>query len=653
MKNKKVHALSKFLALILVFAMATQTALACTTIIIGKDKTADGSVLLAHSEELGDSPQHLVVVPRVTHAAGDVYVSYSGAKVPQPAETYAYIASTIFDKDYYPGDFTTGINEYQVSVANNMSWTRGIPEETAWDVVPGGLFWTEFTQLVLERCKTAREGVELMGQLCEKYHLSCDPGTMYGIADPTEGWFIEIARDGQWIAQRVPDDGFSMRANSYRIGAVDLNSPDILHSPEMVKYATDKGWYDPSKDGAFSFADVYGDPANQKDTYNTLRHDMVGKMLTADGQITPKNLIDILRSAYEGTEYYKADPASGSPFHTDIRTISRTNTEVTCVAQLRSFLPKEIGGVMWWSLCTSKTSPYVPWYLGTQSFPTEYTKGTIADQTDSAYWVFDALRKYVDANYARTINKVTDTWAPFEAAEFSKQADLEAAALKIYKESGAAAAAKYLNDYSNAQGETAYKTGQELLASLKADATKYFSDIADKNWAITAINALYEKKAISGVADKTFAPDSTMTRADFMVMLVKALGLTADVTDNFADVSKSAYYYDSVGIAKALGIASGNEAGIFAPTAPLTREDMTVFLAKALDSKKITLAKADGDLSKYTDNSAVASYAKAPMSLMVANNIVYGSNDTLAPKAVSTRAQTAAILYRLLQNIGE
>lgn len=653
MKGKKIHMLSKVLVLALVFAMATQTALACTTIIVGKDKTADGSVLLAHSEELGDSPQHLVVVPRVTHAAGDVYVSYSGAKVTQPAITYSYIASTIFDKNYYPGDFTTGINEYQVSVANNMSWTRGIPEKTAWDVVPGGLFWTEFTQLVLERCKTAREGVELMGQLCEKYHLSCDPGTMYGIADPTEGWFIEIARDGQWIAQRVPDNGSSMRANSYRIGAVDLNSPDILHSPEMVKYATDKGWYDPSKDGAFSFADVYGDPANQQDTYNTLRHDLVSKMLTADGQVTPKELTDILRSAYEGTEYYNTDPASGSPFHTDIRTISRTNTEVTCVAQLRSFLPKEIGGVMWWSLCTSKTSPYVPWYLGTQTFPTEYTKGTITDQTDSAYWVFDALRKYVDTNYSRTIAKVTDTWTPFETAEFNKQAELEAAALKIYNESGATAAAKYLNDYSNAQGETAYQTGQTLLASLKADAVKYFTDIADKNWAITAINSLYDKKVVVGVTDKQFAPDRTITRADFTVMLVKALGLTATVTDNFADVNKSAYYYDSVGIAKALGIASGNAKGYFEPTAPLTREDMTVLLSKALDSKKITLAKAGADLSTFTDSSSVAAYAKAPMALMVSNHIVYGSSETLAPQAASTRAQTAAILYRLVQNIGE
>ena len=285
MKKKMVRLAVMGLILTFTFVMATETIMGCTTVIVGKDKTVDGSVMIAHSEELGDSPQHLVVVPRKTYEPGEMYISYSGAKIPQPEETYAYIASTIFDKDYYPGDFTTGINEYQVSVANNMSWTRGVPEDTAWDVVEGGVFWTEFTQLVLERCKTAREGVELMGRLCEEYTLSCDPGTMYGIADPTEGWFIEIATDGQWIAQRVPDDGFVMRANSYRIGIVDLDSPDILHSPDLVQCAIDKGWYDPET-GPFSFADVYGEPSVQEDSYNTLRHEIVDKMLADYGQIT-------------------------------------------------------------------------------------------------------------------------------------------------------------------------------------------------------------------------------------------------------------------------------------------------------------------------------------------------------------------------------
>lgn len=648
--KKMVRLVVMGLVLTFTFVMATETVIGCTTVIVGKDKTVDGSVMIAHSEELGDSPQHLVVFPRKTYDPGEMYISYSGAKIPQPKETYAYIASTIFDKDYYPGDFTTGINEYQVSVANNMSWTRGVPEDKAWDVVEGGVFWTEFTQLVLERCKTAREGVELMGRLCEEYTLSCDPGTMYGIADPTEGWFIEIATDGQWIAQRVPDDGFVMRANSYRIGVVDLDSPDILHSPNLIQWAIDKGWYDPET-GPFSFADVYGEPSVQEDSYNTLRHEIVEKMLADYGQITKSHLMKILRTAYEGTEYYKADPSTGSPFHTDVRTISRTNTEVTNVVQLRSWLPAEIGGVMWWSLCTSKTSPYVPWYFGAESFPEPYTKGNMEDREDSAYWVFDALRKYVDKNYSRTIHKVADTWTTFETQEMEKQNSLEAEAMKIYKESGPKAAAIFLNAYSNSMGEYGYETAQELLLDLKADAVKYFYDIEDKNWAITAINSLYEKRIIDGVAENQFAPDCHISRGDFMLMLIRALGLQADVNHNFADVDKDSYYYDSVGIAKALGIASGKSSNLFAPKKPITREDMMVFVSRALDSKKVPLKEVGADLSIFSDREAVSNYAKEAVSLMIANNIVLGSDEGIEPKALTTRAQTAVMIFRLLQKI--
>ncbi|MEI8216335.1 MAG: C69 family dipeptidase [Eubacteriales bacterium] len=649
MKRNVVRFFTMVVVFSLIFSMTVTTAMACTTIVVGKDKTADGSVLLAHSEELGDSPQHLVVVPRKTYNPGDLYISYAGAKIPQPAMTYSYIASTIFDKNYYPGDFTTGINEYQVSIANNMSWTRGVSEDAAWETIPGGVFWTEFTQLALERSKTAREAIELMGNLCETYHLSSDPGTMYGVADPNEGWFIEIARDGQWIAQRVPDNGFDMRANSYRIGVVDLESPDILHSPNLVQYAIDKKWYDPTK-GPFSFADVYGEPANQADEYNNIRHRIVSEMLTKDGT-TPKDLIGILRTAYEGTPSYKANPATGSPFHTDVRTVSRTNTEVTAVAQLRSWLPSEIGGAMWWSFCTSKTSPYVPWYYGTQTFPEAYTKGTMDDKEGSAYWVFDSLRKYVDLNYSRTIGTVSETWSAFEAKEFSNQASLEAEALKLYNESSPSAAAKYLNAYSNAQGEAAYAKAQELLASLKADATKYFNDIGDKNWAIQAINKLHEDKIINGVGNGKFDPDSNVTRADFIVMLVRALDLASTTGTNFGDIPQGAYYNEAVGIAKSLGIASGTSSNQFSPNQFISREDMMTMLSRALSAKNITLKESASDMSAYNDADTINGYAQAAVSLLMANGIVMGSNDSIHPLSLATRAETAVILNRLLMGI--
>jgi hypothetical protein len=349
-------------------------------------------------------------------------------------------------------------------------------------------------------------------------------------------------------------------------------------------------------------------------------------MLTDYGKISTDELMSILRSAYEGTEYYKADPNTGSPFHTDIRTISRTNTEVTSVAQLRSWLPAEIGGVIWWALATSKTSPYVPYYYGATAFPEAYTKGTDTDTAGSAYWAFNDLRNYVDKNYSRTIDTVTETWAPIEAEEFAKQSELEARALKLYKEKGPAAAAEYLNEYSNAQGEKVYEMAQTLYENLQADAIKYFNDIGDKNWAITAINKLYEDKVVTGVAANKFAPDNNITRADFMVMLVKTLNLQADFTSSLSDVKEGAY---------------------------ITRQDMVVMMSEALQSKNLTLGKPASDLSQFTDNASVSAYARDAMGIMTANGIVNGSGDKIDPKALSTRAQAAVVLNRLLAGIEE
>ena len=450
---------------------------ACTTIIVGKDKTQDGSVMLAHSEELGMSAaQQLVKIPGKQHPKGAVYELYSGGTLPEAETTYGYIASKIFDKDYYPGEYTTGINQYQVSVANNMSWTRGVAEEVAWyPPLKNGVIWTEFSQIALERAKTSREAVEIIGMLCEKYNLSSDPGTMFAVADPQEGWWIEIARDGQWIAQRVPDDGAVMRANSYRIGVVDLNdSANILHSPNLVQYAIDNNWYNPRHDGEFDFAKVYGDPANQDDSYNTLRHEMVDEMLVTAKLVSVDELMAIMRSCYEGTDYYQADPDTGSPFHTDVRTISRMNTEVSSVAQLRDWMPANIGGVIWWNLGTAKTGVYVPWHYGTTGFYQPYTIGTNEYNADSAYWTYVELARLTNLSYAKVIDKIRGTWMPFEALELQEQKSVEAEAVDIQILYGEKASNSYLTDYSNSKAEAALKMAKSLLPQVKTEA--YYTD---------------------------------------------------------------------------------------------------------------------------------------------------------------------------------
>ena len=305
----------------------------CTTVVVGRNRSATGSVLLAHSEELGRNSAHRVeVCPRRAPSAGEPFPLFSGGSLAQPEVLARYVATKIFDKRHYPGEHTGGINEHGVAVANNMALMRGVPEARAYDVVPGGIIWTELLQLALERARTAREGAALVGELAGAHGLSCDSGTMVAVADPQDAWWVELARDGQWAAQRVGPDEVAMRANCYRIRGIDFADRDrFLCSPSLGDYARGRGWYE---DGPFDFAAVYGDPGNQEDAYNLDRHRAFESGCLNLETVDVPDLMRFLREVYEGTPLYRTRP-DGSPFRTGVRTIARMNTEASCVLEPR------------------------------------------------------------------------------------------------------------------------------------------------------------------------------------------------------------------------------------------------------------------------------------------------------------------------------
>ena len=175
----------------------------------------------------------------------------------------------------------------------------------------------------------------------------------FGITDPDEGWWIEIAQEGQWVAQRVPDNEAQMRANTFRIGVVDFDSDDFMYSDDLVSYAEEKGWYD-HNDKPFNFTKVYGDPEKVSSPYNTRRHERVQELLEKYiPTVKPADLMAILRDHYEDTEYDLTTPEKPSPHHTDERTCCRMSTEYSLVAQSRNWLPASIGAVCWWAMTTS------------------------------------------------------------------------------------------------------------------------------------------------------------------------------------------------------------------------------------------------------------------------------------------------------------
>jgi dipeptidase len=487
--------LKHFVALSFLIFFNSNFSEACTSIIIGKDATEDGSVILAANDDWSGTPSHLVKVPRKEHKPDETFMLIRGEKIPQVKVTHGYtFASCVYDTGTRKDEsWLFGINENQVAVSMNGVYNfKVIPTE-------GHLLEADdLSLLVLERAKTAREAVEMLGQLITKYGFNTS--SIYGaegtvtlaIADPNEGWWFEPVPGGKWIAKRVPDNVASFRPNCYGIHEVDLKDKDnFMMSEDLVDFAIEKGWYDPKDNAPFDFARVYTKdvkPYNETDSKNNLRRWRMASLLSGNNQsedefiyevvpskkITVRDAMAVLRDTLEGTKYdfSKAPEAGpfGNPFFKGMGdTISRAGTVVSLVIHLRNWLPNEIGGVMWSAFDTPTTSVYVPWYTGIIETPKGYTIGWAQQyDQDSAWWRFQEVGNLCRRRYNEiAVKDVMPVWKKFEDMEFAIAESIEKTALDLYENSKKDAAIQYLNEYSNTQGLKASEMALDLANKLR------------------------------------------------------------------------------------------------------------------------------------------------------------------------------------------
>lgn len=181
-----------------------------------------------------------------------------------------------------------------------------------------------------------------------------------------------------------------------------------------------------------------------------------------------------------------------------------------------------------------------------------------------------------------------------------------------------------------------------------AFATKTFEDIHSYGWAKKEIEVMASKGVINGTAENTFTPQAEITRADFTTLLVRALGLTADIDAGFADVNKSDYYYDAVAVAKKLGIVKGQSDNAFNPNEKISRQDMMVMTARALRSvNKMNTSSSSGNLNRFLDKASVAPYAAEDIEALINEGLIQGGGQRLDPLSNTTRAEAAVLIYRL------
>lgn len=420
----------------------------CFSIVAGRKATTDGSVLFGHNEDNGfERVAGMRKIERMDHPEGEWVILPGGGRIQQVRTTWAYWWMQMPGLEYSDGF----LNEHGVAIVTNQCHSR----EDAPELVDGGIGGVMLRRLVMERARTAREGVELVGSLIDRFGYMASGRTMV-ICDTREGWLVAMVNGRHWMAQRVPDDRVAVISNTYSIREIDLaDTRNFLGAPDIIDYAVKRGWYDPAR-GPFSFEEAYADRKARESIDNTHRHWSALRYLSADPVPTPEearlpfavrpkhklavaDIIVPLRDHYENTPY---DPEPGyrqKPAHKrHAFAICGPYTNSSHVFQLRSGMPVEIGALWWVAVRQPCSVPYVPFYFGSDTIPEQYRFETGPDGENPpipgvAYRMLGDLAQWVDADYAARIPLLRSRFDALERDCFRYQREFERYMLREWK----------------------------------------------------------------------------------------------------------------------------------------------------------------------------------------------------------------------------
>lgn len=502
----------KSLVLSAAMLFASSGALACSNLIVGKKASVDGSVMVSYNADDYGMFGHLCHYPAGTHPKGTMRQIYdwdSGVyhgEIEEAPVTYNVIGN---------------INEFQLSIGET---TYGGREEMVDST--GILDYGSLIYVTLQRAKTAREAISVMTSLVEKYGYNSE-GETFSICDPNEAWIMEMQGTGAgskgvvWVAMRIPDDAICAHANQSRIGKFNMkDKKNVLYSKNVISYARKMGWFN-GKDSEFSWKNTYAFPdfsgrrfcdARVWSFFNHYADDFerylpwaLGKDKDAEDMplwIVPNRKLSVadvengMRDHYEGTALaldttsigggiyempYRPTPLTftvdGKQYFNE-RPISTQQTAFTFVSQLRSWLPREIGGVLWFGNDDANMVAYTPVYCGNTVQPACYnTKGAdaVTFSSDNAFWLCNMVSNMVYPRYSQLFPELKAVRDSLETSYFANQTSIEKQAADLYK-TDKAAALKLLNNYSNTKAD-------EMLVSWKRLATRIivkYNDMAVK-----------------------------------------------------------------------------------------------------------------------------------------------------------------------------
>ena len=457
---------------------------ACSNFIVGKKASVDGSVMCSYSADDYGMFQYLCHYPAAKHAKGEMRKIFDWdsnkyyGEIPEAAETYNVIGN---------------INEWQVTIGET---TYGGREEMVDST--GIMDYGSLIYVALQRSKSAREAIKVMTTLANTYGYNSE-GETFTICDPNEAWIMEMMGKGAgskgavWVALRIPDDAICAHANQSRIGKFNMkDKKNVMYAKDVVSFARSKGWFK-GKDADFSWKMAYAKPDFSGRRFCDARawamlnhfYDMspyldwaLGKnpdaqdmplWVVPNKKVSVQDVENVMRDHYEGTPLSVADgsdigggiwemPYRPTPLMYKVdgkqyfneRPVSTQQSGFVFLSQMRSWLPREIGGVFWFANDDANMAAFTPVYCSMTERPECYnTPGADAlhFSKKNAYWVCNMTSNMVYPRYSLMFPTLKEVRDSLDNSYFAAQAGVEKKAQELYAQNPQAAV-KYLNDYS-------------------------------------------------------------------------------------------------------------------------------------------------------------------------------------------------------------
>ncbi len=481
----------------IIMTVPSSPASSCTNMLVTRGASADGSVMITYTCD-GEFHPHMSYTPPADYEPGDSLElrGWDGklqGKIAQVAHTYGIVHL---------------MNEHQLVIGETTFTGREELQNPE-----GMLHYWYLMRIALQRAKTAREAVEIMGALVAEYGYR-STGESISIGDKEEAWLFEIIGKGPgrkgavWVAMRIPDGYICAHANQARISEFPLDDKkNCLYAPDVIDLAVEMGYYDPDSGEPFSFTDAYCPAPPQKLRYcatrvwSLFRRAAPSKefspdyhrgvkgaepyplWIKPDEKLTREDAFALMRDHYEGTDYDMCQgvdagqfcsPNRWRPMDWEIdgeiysweRPVSTQQTGFSFVSQSRKDMPDAIGGVYWYGLDDTYFSVYVPFYACTDRIPEVFATGRMSEFSwDSGWWVFNFVANYANLRYELMKVDIQAVQKELEDNLTAMQSAVEKAALELYKQDPDLARV-YLTDYSEASANRVVKRYTQLAEDL-------------------------------------------------------------------------------------------------------------------------------------------------------------------------------------------